>query len=114
MLTIYGERFFIAEPKVRVFLTLHTVRQVRITRIRIDGSDSSRSHCRVREVKHFDMTMLTAGAPSTGGDEFVNVATLENTPFSQPLRAGERLTVEIETWAPDVDVCLVADVEMEP
>lgn len=112
--TIYGARKIIAEPTARThYLAIQTTQPVRVKRLRIDGDDRCRAGVGIREVKHCDACLLRAQHP-VDNDLFVHVQTLERTQFNQLLKVGEIFTVEIETWVPDVDVCLVADVEIEP
>lgn len=116
--TIYSKRLFVAGEDSKVILQIATAFSCRLRGLRIDGDKRSRQAIGVHEVRSWRTGPLLTRALSAeigGPDEeyYISVEALETTVFDEEWRAAEIFEVEIETWSPDINVCLIANVELE-
>ncbi len=114
--TIYGDRSYFDEEQDDAVLTLMTIRDCRLRRLRIDGSDGQRNSIAIKRVLGPDGTILLGpggqAIRNAAREHYVHVGTLEKTRFDVDFPMGSCVQVVIDTWRSDIEVCLVADVEV--
>lgn len=114
--TIYGKRVFVAGENSKVVLQIATAFPCKLRGLRIDGNERSRRAIGVHEVRSRRTGPLLM--PALYIDEHeehqISIEALEATVFDEDWRVTEIFEVQIETWTPDVDVCLIADVALLP